>query len=86
MAAKRFLMCEIFAIFDHALYAMAHSSTAYVVLVAKQQLLITHRPYAAIHRTFLISVSSFDVACGTNLFVLPTSFFRQSTANTNHLG
>ena len=86
MAAKRFLMCEIFAIFDHALYAMVHSSTAYVVLVAKQQLLITHRLCAAIHRTFLIPVSSFDVAGGTNLFVFPTSFFSQSTANTNHLG
>jgi hypothetical protein len=85
MAAKRFFMCEPFAMFDHAFDAMVRSSTAYVVLVAEQQLLITYRLCAAIHRTFLIAVPPLDVAGATNHFVFPTSFFSQSTVNTDHI-
>lgn len=85
MAAKRFLMCEPFAMFDHAFDAMVRSSSAYVVLVAKQQFFITHWLRAAIHRTFLIAVPPLDVAGATNHFVFPTSVFSQSTVNTDHI-
>ena len=85
MAAKRFLMCEPFAMFDHAFDATVRSSTAYVVLVAEQQLLISYRLCATIHRTFLIAVPPLDVARATNHFVFPTSVFSQSTVNTDHI-
>ena len=85
MAAKRFLMCEPFAMFDHALDAPGRSSTEPVVPFAKQQLLIMYRPCAAIHRTFLIAVPPLDVAGATNHFVFPTSIFSQSTVNTDHI-
>ena len=62
MAAKRFLMCERFAMFDHALYAAVRSSTEFVVPFAQQQLLVMYRLCAATHRTSVTSKTSFGVA------------------------
>jgi hypothetical protein len=83
MAAKRFLMCKLFAMFDHARYAAVRSLTESVVPFAKEQFLIMYSLCAAIYRTFMTGRTSFDVARATNHFVFPTRLFSQSTANTD---